>query len=784
MDVARRELQQLAEEVCKAHTAPLAHFAIPDYRRDCNYHLVFELSDNKEQAVDKPVRQVRHQAEAAVVSTSASESDDKSGVKATGTLEAFCSSSSPRGGENDTRQELSDLDIALAVKFHFNDLSQSAETMAASMRDDRLHFQADPADHLLQKKDLVDHNRRIVSSHNRRLMSLLDETLAKAATSSSDEEDEDGEEGSWEEESEEEQPAEFTKQAGQAHAKAESQAVPVTAPHRAPRKIQDKKPKLKTPRHLRGIPLAEYIDPDGHDSVAWKCGLGSIFENNIEIISRKQSHCHSCNACRTITVSPCTRGLKHRFCDVHLHLFWGVTVHDVMQEPRLLTSCPVCDETCTCSPVCSKDSDGPQPRFEVPNELRANTGPGKPWAPHTSRVHFPERARRRANQRIKCTTPIGTRRCGADLHAEVAEHLAIVHGHTTYAALEATNGGAKPARTSPPYGISQKPKPPKTPAASILPPLVYPVSAELATTTPSATEAVGQCTEIKVNVNAKTKTKNKKTTKTKTKTKNKVKTKVNAKAKVNAKTKTKTKRKKKASEIELAGQPARAGRGRPKKRRAESQDEQSRRDDVKRLRPTVEFDSAKPETYVYDSNMGYCGKCKEAGDLLCCDTCPNAYHQKCIGITSIPDGDWFCNWCVATKSPDWASAPKQEHLKATEGASVPKRSSDPQSLELDRLKLVERILQRLCTHDYADIFTEPLPVHEIPGYTDIVSHPMDLGTVTQRIKRGYYKTAAGAIADTKLCFDNCLKYNHEGVALWHLAKALKKSFLNMLHHCI
>ena len=312
-----------------------------------------------------------------------------------------------------------------------------------------------------------------------------------------------------------------------------------------------------------------------------------------------------------------------------------------MQEPRLLTSCPVCDETCTCctslhcavpctqnlrfvvqictdargpvyalciAPVCSKDSDGPQPRFEVPNELRANTGPGKPWAPHTSRVHFPERARRRANQRIKCTTPIGTRRCGADLHAEVAEHLAIVHGHTTYAALEATNGGAKPARTSPPYGISQKPKPPKTPAASILPPLVYPVSAELATTTPSATEAVGQCTEIKVNVNAKTKTKNKKTTKTKTKTKNKVKTKVNAKAKVNAKTKTKTKRKKKASEIELAGQPARAGRGRPKKRRAESQDEQSRRDDVKRLRPTVEFDSAKPETYA----LSFLGKAANA----------------------------------------------------------------------------------------------------------------------------------------------------------------------------
>ena len=46
-------------------------------------------------------------------------------------------------------------------------------------------------------------------------------------------------------------------------------------------------------------------------------------------------------------------------------------------------------------------------------------------------------------------------------------------------------------------------------------------------------------------------------------------------------------------------------------------------------------------------NRDYCNKCKDGGDLLCCDRCPRSFHLKCLGLTEaeIPDGDWFCDKC-------------------------------------------------------------------------------------------------------------------------------------------
>ena len=43
----------------------------------------------------------------------------------------------------------------------------------------------------------------------------------------------------------------------------------------------------------------------------------------------------------------------------------------------------------------------------------------------------------------------------------------------------------------------------------------------------------------------------------------------------------------------------------------------------------------------------YCHICKDGGELLCCDTCPLAYHLVCLKppIKEIPDGDWRCPRC-------------------------------------------------------------------------------------------------------------------------------------------
>ena len=42
----------------------------------------------------------------------------------------------------------------------------------------------------------------------------------------------------------------------------------------------------------------------------------------------------------------------------------------------------------------------------------------------------------------------------------------------------------------------------------------------------------------------------------------------------------------------------------------------------------------------------FCEDCGDGGDLLLCDTCRCAYHQKCAKLETIPDGTWSCPQCV------------------------------------------------------------------------------------------------------------------------------------------
>lgn len=49
----------------------------------------------------------------------------------------------------------------------------------------------------------------------------------------------------------------------------------------------------------------------------------------------------------------------------------------------------------------------------------------------------------------------------------------------------------------------------------------------------------------------------------------------------------------------------------------------------------------------------------------------------------------------------------------------------------------------------------------IPDYFLIVKHPMDLGTVQDKLKRNLYPTPDEFAADMRLVFSNCRLYNKE-----------------------
>lgn len=54
-----------------------------------------------------------------------------------------------------------------------------------------------------------------------------------------------------------------------------------------------------------------------------------------------------------------------------------------------------------------------------------------------------------------------------------------------------------------------------------------------------------------------------------------------------------------------------------------------------------------------DEHQEFCRICKDGGELLCCDSCPSAYHTFCLNppLDTIPDGDWKCPRCSCPALP-------------------------------------------------------------------------------------------------------------------------------------
>ncbi|KAF7710601.1 histone-lysine N-methyltransferase NSD2 isoform X2 [Silurus meridionalis] len=51
-------------------------------------------------------------------------------------------------------------------------------------------------------------------------------------------------------------------------------------------------------------------------------------------------------------------------------------------------------------------------------------------------------------------------------------------------------------------------------------------------------------------------------------------------------------------------------------------------------------------------NVSWCFICSNGGRLLCCESCPAAFHPDCLNI-SMPDGSWFCYDCRSGKKPKY-----------------------------------------------------------------------------------------------------------------------------------
>ncbi|XP_064604086.1 histone-lysine N-methyltransferase NSD2-like isoform X2 [Liolophura sinensis] len=49
-------------------------------------------------------------------------------------------------------------------------------------------------------------------------------------------------------------------------------------------------------------------------------------------------------------------------------------------------------------------------------------------------------------------------------------------------------------------------------------------------------------------------------------------------------------------------------------------------------------------------NVSWCFVCNNGGTLLCCESCPAAFHEECLRIQR-PEGSWYCSDCTSGKRP-------------------------------------------------------------------------------------------------------------------------------------
>ena len=73
-----------------------------------------------------------------------------------------------------------------------------------------------------------------------------------------------------------------------------------------------------------------------------------------------------------------------------------------------------------------------------------------------------------------------------------------------------------------------------------------------------------------------------------------------------------------------------------------------------------------------EEHMDVCDFCGKGGNLLCCDSCTCAFHLRCLHLTKIPEGEWYCPYCISEYETNAAgSSAKSASLQITKICSVP-----------------------------------------------------------------------------------------------------------------
>ncbi|XP_047584881.1 bromodomain-containing protein 9 isoform X3 [Lutra lutra] len=95
-------------------------------------------------------------------------------------------------------------------------------------------------------------------------------------------------------------------------------------------------------------------------------------------------------------------------------------------------------------------------------------------------------------------------------------------------------------------------------------------------------------------------------------------------------------------------------------------------------------------------------------------------------------------------------------------------------------QLLEHFLRQLQRKDPHGFFAFPVTDAIAPGYSMIIKHPMDFGTMKDKIGANEYKSVTEFKADFKLMCDNAMTYNRPDTVYYKLAKKILHAGFKMM----